>query len=129
MSKHDKCLRVETVQDILQQWQTGRLDEHDVYELAEKMWDSSEWPNYPEQDARSISIEVLAQLSVLYYQLVTKEDIPAMLEFLRVSPGEEVKGWARWRAYWSQVDFAARKEALKGNPYYVTDGGPECADH
>ena len=126
MKTHPRPLRVETVQDILQQWQTGRLDEHDVCELAEKLWDSSEWPNYPEQDARSIPIEVLAHLSVLYYQLITKEDIPAMVEFLRVSPGEEAKAWARWREYWSQVDFEARKEALKESPYYLTDGGPEC---
>jgi hypothetical protein len=74
----------------------------------------------------ALSLEVLAQLSVLYYQLITKADIPAMLGLLRVSPGEEVKAWARWREYWLQIDFEARNEALKESPYYLTDGGPEC---
>jgi len=48
-----------------------------VHEEAEALTERlGEWPNYEETDPRSIAMEVLSQLEVLNYQLITSEDIP-----------------------------------------------------
>jgi hypothetical protein len=90
-----------------------------VHEEAEALWDSfKRWPSYPRQDPRSIPLEVLSHLEILDHQLITRGDVPAILEFLDSSPGRELEGWRRWLRYWNELDMHKRVESLKDDPYY-----------
>jgi hypothetical protein len=71
-------------------------------------------------DDQSIAIEVLAQLEILNHQLITREDIPALLDFLDTPPRQAARGWKQWRQYWDGIDFAQRRRELATNPYYIT---------
>ena len=104
---------------LLEQWQTGAVDAREIHEQAELLVEQlGEWPNYPEHDPRSIPMEVLSQLEVLNYELITPKDIPAMQAFLRTPLGNESQGWTVWRSYWDNLDLESRKRELESNPYY-----------
>ena len=106
---------------LLEQWQKGAIDESVIHEQAESKIDElGELPSYPEDDPRSIPVEVLLYLDILNHQLIIPEDIPAMEAFLRTLPGDEAQGWAIWRNYWNNLDLETRKQELESNPYYCT---------
>jgi hypothetical protein len=108
------------LQTLLRLWEEGKHSERDVHEEAERLWEMGRpWPEYPEEDDRSIAVEVLSQLDILNHQLITREDIPAMLTFLSTPPDHARQGWSLWRDYWTNIDFARRREQLADNPYYI----------
>ena len=114
----------DVLEALLKRWQTEEIDERTVHEEAESLWEEQEhWPTYPKDDPRSIAVEVLSQLEILNHQLITRADIPAMLEFLNTPQGSELRGWSVWERYWEKLDLDTRKKALKDNPYYSTEGG------
>jgi hypothetical protein len=107
------------IRRLLQRWQDDEIDKEVVHEEAEALWDSfKRWPSYPRQDPRSIPLEVLSHLEILDHQLITRGDVPAILEFLDSSPGRELEGWRRWLRYWNELDMHKRVESLKDDPYY-----------
>ena len=106
------------LRSLVMQWQRGEITERDVHERAEHLWDQRDWPDYPTSDARSIAIEVLAQLDILNHQLITVEDVPAIVDFLNTPPGSEEDAWEQWQRYWDNVDLDKRKQALRGHPSY-----------
>ena len=108
------------IRSLLQRWRSNEIDERGVHEEAERLLDEHGWIEYPENDDRSVVLEVLSQLGILNRQLVTREDIPAMLGFLDTPPGEAQKGWQTWRRYWNSLDYEKRREELEQNPYYST---------
>jgi hypothetical protein len=100
-------------------WARGELDERSVHEEAEALYEQLEpLPEYPPEDARSIPIEVLSHLEILNHQLIVREDIPAILDFLETHPGKELEAWSQWEAYWNTLDYDERMERLRDNPYY-----------
>jgi hypothetical protein len=106
---------------LLHQWEEGIIDERQVHEQAEECLEQlSELPSYAEENPRSIPLEVLVQLDALNHQLITTDDIPAILTFLNTPLGKEPIGWAFWRKYWDDLDLEHRREELKSNPYYCT---------
>lgn len=109
------------ISTLLEQWQRGSVNEREVHEHAEALMDQVEdAPRYLEHDPRSIAMEVLIQLDALNHQLITQEDIPAMLTFLRTPLGDESSGWKVWRGYWENLNIESRRQELKANPYYST---------
>ena len=106
--------------DLLKQWEAGTLSESQLHEKAEELWEQDEWSQLDKDNPRSIAIEVLSQLEILNHQLITTEDIPAIVNFLRTPIGQEQNGWKTWRQYWENIDLEARKQTLKDNPYYST---------
>ena len=106
--------------DLVDNWAEGNLSEIQVHEIAEEIWGKEDWPNYPEDDPRSIALGVVSYLEVLNYQLVTEEDIPIIVDFLNTPKGKEKNGWVNWRRYWERLDLETRKQELKNNPYYST---------
>jgi len=78
------------------------------------------WPEYPREDPRSLEVEALAQLEILNHQLIVRDDIPAFVRFLSTPSGEEDLAWKEWEHYWESVDYAARREQLANDDYYVT---------
>jgi hypothetical protein len=109
------------MRDLLERWQSGALDERAVHETAEQMFEAfpDGPPTYPQDDPRSIPIEVLSQLEILNVQLITPVDIPALLRFLAAEPGEEQSAWQQLADYWNGIDFKQRLLELKDNPYYA----------
>ncbi len=105
---------------LMKLWQEQQIDEKDVHRIAEELWDEQEWGPYSESDTRSIAVEVLSYLDVLNHILITAEDIPTIINFLKTASGNEVQGWQVWKEYWSKIDIHQRKENLKSNPYYHT---------
>lgn len=109
------------LRSLFEQWSSGEVDEREVHEAAQRIRDSDDnWPEYPKHDPRSIAVEVLTQLDLLNHQLITREDIPTILEFLDTPAGAESDGWERWRDYWAEADLGARSSALQDDPYYCT---------
>ena len=119
-TRHELVTRRE-LESILERWQRNELDERTAHDAAERLWErfGGEPPTYPENDDRSIGMEVLAQLEVLNHQLITPADIPAFLEFLHARRGEERAAWDEWRLYWKAIDYKRRAKELAGNPYYA----------
>lgn len=66
----------------------------------------------------AIALEVLLNLTALYEQLITPEDIPALLTFLATPPGKELEGWRALHQYWDSIDFEQRRLKLMSHPYY-----------
>lgn len=108
------------LRSLVLRWATGELTERNVHETAESLWESQPWPNYSEADDRSIALEVLIQLDILNHQLITAEDVPALIAFLDTPPGQAAQGWRRWRQYWASIDWDQRRRVLAGQPYYIT---------
>jgi len=110
----------QTIIDLLERWKSGQLTEIEVHEEIEFIWERGSWPQYPHEDSRSILVEVLSQLDALNHQLITRDDIPAIIDFLRTPKGKELDAWKIWKEYWENVDYERRKQLLKHNPYYST---------
>ena len=106
------------LRELLNRWTSGELNAHQVHEQAEQLWDSLEQHQFPREDRRSIAAEVLSQLDILNHQLITPEDIPAMMQFLETPVGEELQAWDRWQRYWDELDMDERIESLKDDNYY-----------
>ncbi len=109
-----------TIIDLLARWRLDQLTEVELHEEIESIWERDDWSQYPHEDSRSILVEVLSQLEVLNHQLIIKEDIPAIVDFLSTPKGKELEAWKNWMAYWDNVDYERRKQLLKHNPYYST---------
>ncbi len=108
----------EPLRELLKRWASGELDARQIHEHAEQLWDSLEQHQFPREDRRSIAAEVLSQLDILNHQLITPEDIPAMMQFLDTPRGSELDGWKRWQRHWAELDMDERIESLKDNHYY-----------
>ncbi len=109
-----------TLLNLILQWESGRLTEIEVHQKAEELWKQENWPDYADDNPRSIAIEVLLQLETLNHQLITKDDLPAIVGFLNTPKGAETSGWSTWRNYWESLDLESRKATLKDHPYYST---------
>ncbi len=108
----------EILKKLLKRWQSDKIDAEEIFLEAEKMWTEYEnQQDFPKKDYRSIGDEVLSTLDSLNVQLITKDDIPIMLNFLDTLKGKESEAWAVWEKYWDSVDLELRKTSLKGRPY------------
>jgi len=112
----------ELLRSLLLRWKSGELDERAVHGEADTLWAEKEWPEYPDDDSRSVTLEVLSQLSSLNAQWIITDDIAAILLFLDTPPGQEKQGWERWQEYWDTLDWVKRRKSISNNPYYSRIG-------
>ena len=107
---------------LINSWAKGHIDEQQVHMDAEVMFEALQSTmQKPVMENRiSLVYEVLSQLSILNYQLITSEDIPAIIQFLNTPQGEEQEGWRKWHSYWDTLDITQRRDSLEGNSYYST---------
>jgi hypothetical protein len=110
----------DVLRSLLLNWADGSLNEQQVHNAAEQLWEGGNWPEYDRTDDRSVAIEVLLHLDVLNHQLITSQDVPAMLEFLDSPSDQTREAWAGWEEYWKSIDWTARETELASNPYYST---------
>ena len=106
------------IREVLLQWQRGDISERDVHEQMEALWERREWPELPDIDDESIAIQAVMKLDGLNVEWITRDDIPAFLDFLGTALGRAPEGWAQWRRYWDSVDMTQRQEQLRDNTYY-----------
>ena len=107
---------------LLQRWAANEITAVDVHERAEALWESQTWPPYSHDDDRSIAVEVLSQLDIIDHQLITVDDVPAIVRFLDTPPGRALEGWVQWVKYWEGVDMKRRMLDLAANPFYAKVG-------
>ncbi len=107
----------ENILEIIKKWNESSLTEFDVHSFAEDLVEHLEVCE-DKESSDTIASEVLFQLDIMNHQLITKDDIPAIEEFLKTHRGEEVRGWDSWKNYWETIDFDKRKIELKNNPFY-----------
>ena len=110
-----------TLRKLLSDWKAGLIGEVQVQESAEALLDARQpVDELPQDDDRSVPLEVLLYLDALPALLITKEDVDTMLAFLDTPPGHAAEGRQRWSGYWETIDGDERRESLRGNPFYFT---------
>ena len=103
--------------EIVKKWQDESITEVEVHGFAENLVEQIN-SNEPPPLLDDIASEVLFQLGIMNHQLITRDDIPAIIDFLHTQEGEETKGWKTWKDYWEWVDFDQRKNELKDTQFY-----------
>ena len=102
----------EELRSLLMQWKSGQVVAQFVLEQAEDLYDLI----LSAENLDPIEQEVVAQLSMLNQQLITAGGIPAFLELLATSAGNETEALRMWAAYLDAVDCDARSRQLKEPP-------------
>jgi hypothetical protein len=97
------------VESKLRKWQAGEATAAEIHDWAETTYAVS--GSEPESDAVN---EVLAQLDMLNMNLVTPDDIPALLEALRSEDFDTVL-----EEHFAATDFNLRKSQLSKVPLYA----------
>jgi len=107
------------VLEILEDWKSGKINEIIAQEKAEKLYEEfMHYENLSYNNPEAIAYEVLCQLEILNHQLIIKEDIPFIVDFLNTKQGEEKKAWESWQNYWDEIDVDDRLDKLRDNSFY-----------
>ncbi len=106
--------------ELLLAWQRGEIDEMRVVEKAERAIENSGVRDVPEDDPRSPTFTVLCDLGILHIRLLTPDDVPAMLSFVRDGSLDLPAAWAAWNRYMDSVNWRERRLQLLSNPFYAT---------
>ena len=116
----------EQLLELLRAWGAGAIDETQVRDTAEQL--EPTWDAWEELDRTAVAdvpplldamAEMLTTLSDLHVHLVTRADIPAMIECLQAVDQDPVGALAGWVAYSDGVDWKARGRELRDNPFYL----------
>jgi hypothetical protein len=102
-------ITADTVESKLRKWQAGEVTTTEIHDWAENTYAVS--ASEPESDAVN---EVLAQLDMLNMNLVTKDDIPALVAALRSKDFESLL-----EEHFATVDLNLRKSQLAEIPLYA----------
>jgi hypothetical protein len=97
------------IQEFLLRWRNGEIDSRQLQESMESVMESHDWPYFEHSDPRSVPMEVLTHLDALDAQMITIDDVPAILSFLTVGQREPLKAWTEWHRYWDSIDFSKRE--------------------
>ena len=86
------------VLEILEDWKSGKINEIIAQEKPDKLYEEfMHYENLSYNNPEAIAYEVLCQLEILNHQLIIKEDIPFIVDFLNTKQGEEKRAWERWQ--------------------------------
>lgn len=96
----------------LESWKRGDLKGKEVYEWAVQRYATSNWE--PEDEFTN---EVLGRLDMLNMNLVTTEDIPALLAFLSAKNGFD-DALKKLESYEASIDKEVRKRKCELDPLY-----------
>jgi hypothetical protein len=111
------------LRSLLRQWADGNVDEQEVHADAEYLFEQlQELTQRPDDtNVGSLLYEALSHLSFLPQQLIIKDDIIVILNFLDTPPDMLEEGWKNWYRYWDdELDYAQRRHILSDNLYYST---------
>ena len=111
--------------ELLRAWDAGAIDETQVRDTAEQL--EATWEAWEELDRTALAhvpplfdalAEMLTTLSDLHLRLVTRADIPAMVECLQALDQDPAGALAGWVAYSDGVDWKVRGRELRDHPFY-----------
>ncbi len=115
----------------LLEWQEGKLTAEDLNNWAVRFYlhddvDYSDWEG--DEEERSVTNEVLAQLDSIDMNLMIPDDVPAYLEFLDTPLGKFEDGYAKLESYLNSIDYKERARLLAGNEFYAPFCSMETLD-
>ncbi|HPQ41213.1 MAG TPA: hypothetical protein PLV45_12645 [bacterium] len=97
---------------ILNKWIQGTFNELNVMREAENLIEeyigNNDWPEFSEDDPRSIAEEAMSMLESLDSNRIIRADIPCFKEFLNTPRGKEKEAWRKWQEYWDTADYSMR---------------------
>ena len=95
--------------EALEAWEKGEVSREDMMVFAEYLYELGPgFPSYPADDVRSIIMNVLDALAMMYTDPTIPSDIPALkqsLHMARTSPSEAIDFL---HSYWESVDWDTR---------------------
>lgn len=103
---------------ILKKWSRGEVDAEAVHDWAHARYPLDDYEFDDREGEDSAAKEVLAHLDNLDMNLVTQDDIPALIEFLNTPAGQFPTGYDRWQRYEKSVNTAERRKKLRRDPLY-----------
>jgi hypothetical protein len=103
---------------ILNEWEVGEIDEYQLHHTAEDLFNRYDWKVFDKSEPESVIMEALSHVEIMNHQLVIKQDIPIIINFIEgcETPGDS---WCKWSNYWDNIDYDARKLVLKSNVFYM----------
>jgi hypothetical protein len=105
------------LRSVLREWAAGRHSPEHVHQWAERRFADEAW-----ECEDDIANEVLAQLDMLDINLVTPDDLPALLVILQLPTGQARTASATFGSRLSPADLERRRKELAEDPTY----GPFC---
>jgi hypothetical protein len=106
----------DTVRGWLEQWEAGELTPWDVMLLAEEVSDQIE-----DDLAGDVPLNiVLSKLAMTHRDYVIPADFLILRGMLAEPSGLLSHArFGEWDRYWNELDYEARRIALKGSPHYI----------
>jgi hypothetical protein len=102
------------LRSLLTAWHAGSHSAADVHSWAEARFAVDAW-----ECEDDVANEVLAQLDMLDMNLVTRDDVPALLAMLDVPSGQGAGASQQFEARISSSDLERRKKQLATDPTYA----------
>ena len=112
-------VRRSDIRTILQKWQDHKVQPEAVQRWAEMRFNSDQYDVNDWEKEGSIANEVLSLLEMLDFNLMTEQDIPALLQLLGTQKGSFSEGFLRWRDYFCSIDLKARSTELADRQPYA----------
>lgn len=109
-------------------WQREGMSYETLRDSAEDLLDKIEPPAAAAQVERSVldrsdpelaAYEVLSRLASLHIEWITRDDAPAILDFLIRVESDPVVAWDDWLAYWNRIDWEARGRSLTAHEFFA----------
>ena len=115
-----KIITRNDVENILIQWQKCQIKAQDLHDWAENLYlkDGIDYEDWEQDESYSVTNEVLGALDMMDMNLMTPEDVPAYLEFLKTPLGCYNEGYSKLEQYLQQIDVEERRRLLSENPFY-----------
>jgi hypothetical protein len=101
----------EELRSVLVDWQSGVLLPLEVLEWSER-------EVALDAPTDEVTKEILSRLDILHLNLVTADDIPALLQALDFPIEQSGEALLSLKRYDESVDWEARKERYQNNPLY-----------
>jgi len=101
--------------EIVNRWNDNKLSELDVLNKSEQILENIKGYSY---EPDSIELKILHNLEILHHQLITKQDIPFILECINADKERNKETLSKWDNYLDKIDYEERRRVLKNNPFY-----------
>ena len=109
-----KIVSREDVIAMLIKWQQRDVDAKHIHTWAENIYmvDGYSYDDWEDGESNSVTNEALAALDMLNMNLMTEEDIPAYIEFLKSPAGCFKEAYIQLQKHLDSIDYNGRKKEL-----------------
>ncbi|RZI45291.1 hypothetical protein EDM53_05475 [Rickettsiales endosymbiont of Peranema trichophorum] len=117
MDKGHAMITVQEVRQKIIDWRDGVMTTEEIQGWGEEKYTSNDLRNASLSEREHfIVIEVLQYLEFINMNLVTKDDIPHILEF--IDGADHNDAYKKWNEYLNNIDYKSRADLLKGEAFY-----------